>query len=605
MRARHGVLLLLFAGATACSDDMPTAESYTEPPRHEMILYVPGFTFLAPLAPNAQPSGSFNPDLKPVLEVCRVENDQCAAQFGRLLTTGDLKTGIVSYPDSSFYKAIVAPGTLGVPGFTTGRYRLTVRSGPAPGAALLGTIEVLYDVATGRISLPTGEVLGEFGTPLTARFFIADGTLCTTRASDNPDGSECLEVAVGPDGGTFATEDSTAGAYFPPNALTSTVTLVIERYEAPTGPGEPASEYLCIPTNFPQYGGCYRFRTEPAVAEFNLEVVVGVCPDPEALPLEEQLELWKWDEQDPATVTMLPRRNVEFLACPGYDGNPLPNELGGLSWANRLLRPLAKLFGPAPVYAGKVSPFGAGLNDFSRMGWVRPLSLQIAGGNQQQGYIAQPLPNPAVVRVVASGEKVAGQNLGVGGIPVQFTPALGSGLANPVNAVTDANGYAGTTWTLGNTGTNTMTVNGSNPFSTFPNRAGIWSSPPRSGPVVFTANARLPYRTHFLSPLSSGKVGAGDVNVPNLPVTVRACSVQTGECWSAAPVANTSMYHFQWTAGASFPSGTYNFDVLLGNVVYGHFAGAVGKKGSKPPAGTDFTFELGSTVQIKFLMLPN
>ena len=53
---------------------------------------------------------------------------------------------------------------------------------------------------------------------------------------------------------------------FPEGALTETVTLIIERYF-----GE------CLPTDAPQYQGCYKFRTEPHIENFELPATVGVC----------------------------------------------------------------------------------------------------------------------------------------------------------------------------------------------------------------------------------------------------------------------------------------------------------------------------------------
>ena len=67
----------------------------------------------------------------------------------------------------------------------------------------------------------------------------------------------------------------------------------------------------------------------------------------------------------------------------------------------------------------------------------------IVSGNNQTGLPGQTLLSPIVARVVDRfGNPVAGAS-------VTFTPAAGSGTVNPATAVTNANGNAQTSWTLG------------------------------------------------------------------------------------------------------------------------------------------------------------
>ena len=74
-----------------------------------------------------------------------------------------------------------------------------------------------------------------------------------------------------------------------------------------------------------------------------------------------------------------------------------------------------------------------------------PAALQKVSGDLQGAAPGQPLPQPLVVRVVASDQ------LGVSGVTVTFTPPAG-GSVLPSSAVTDVNGLAQTTATMPPTG---------------------------------------------------------------------------------------------------------------------------------------------------------
>jgi hypothetical protein len=76
-------------------------------------------------------------------------------------------------------------------------------------------------------------------------------------------------------------------------------------------------------------------------------------------------------------------------------------------------------------------------------------SIRKISGDNQGGSVGSPLPQPLVVQVRD------GNNNPKAGATVNFAVTTGAGTVAPVNAVTDVNGNASTTLTLGNAGGNT------------------------------------------------------------------------------------------------------------------------------------------------------
>ena len=77
-------------------------------------------------------------------------------------------------------------------------------------------------------------------------------------------------------------------------------------------------------------------------------------------------------------------------------------------------------------------------------------AVSSVSGNNQTGTAGQALADPLVVRVTRDGSGLAGTS-------VSWTVTGGAGSASPATSVTDSNGQASTTWTLGPTdGANTL-----------------------------------------------------------------------------------------------------------------------------------------------------
>ena len=464
--ARAVALALLVSGFGACADaDDPQAPAVPESPQHVVADFSGGhFSFLTPLGDGAK-AGVFNPRLRPVVEICRLATggqptttSSCASIVAWFAVDGGSDGNRVSVDTrKEMYSVVWNLGRYALP---TGYYRVFVRTARA-GAAHFDFAYADLAVAPSRNEARALAGPGVHALTATSdlpiKFRIEEGALC----GDSPD---CFEGAVGPAGGVFVTNTEFAGVDFPAGALTSTRTLIIERLTAEDVP-------YCLPTRYPQYEGCYRYRLEPALAPgetFAIEATVGVCLDPAAVPFEDQLVLQKWDEVNPASLTSLPRREIEFLECADFSLAAL--EAHGTfatlaSAGGRLIASIASAFLPQPLLAGTKSPYGGGLNDFSRIGWVRPLTLFPSAGTGQSACAGTALPvDPTFgVKSTLTDDDVAG-------VPLRFGVAGGS--VWPEQATTDGNGRGGTRWTLGAAGTATLSATAFNPLTGFPQWTG-------------------------------------------------------------------------------------------------------------------------------------
>ncbi len=82
-----------------------------------------------------------------------------------------------------------------------------------------------------------------------------------------------------------------------------------------------------------------------------------------------------------------------------------------------------------------------------------PAAITVASGGGQEGLPTQPLADPVVVRVEDDGGSP------IEGVAVTFNPTEGSGQTDPRNGVTDVDGLAATSWTLGpNPGVQSLTA---------------------------------------------------------------------------------------------------------------------------------------------------
>ncbi|MEO5511191.1 MAG: hypothetical protein ABIS27_11235, partial [Longimicrobiales bacterium] len=442
--------LVSIVASTGACDGRVMVEPDTVPgPNHDLVLAGNGhFFFRPPLASTQTTQGEFNPNLAPVVEVCHVTSSACEV-VARFSTVGGTHGETIAVDEIGEQYAV--NWQTASYGLQDGVYQISVRTASSQvGNTLLGTVDV--DVT------PTGRPVSSArpninnGSNLAIKFRIEHGALCATAG--------CLETSVGGQGGTFTLEDSLAGAEFPAGAIppgAGNVNLVVERFTD--------HSQACLPTNYPQFEGCYRFRTEPHVT-FDELVTVGICLDPAAHAVDAQLELQKWDEVDPATLISLPRVfDIDFLDCADFQISQGPASLGDrLARAgNWLLSPLARVLTPAPVFAGVITPYGGKLSDFSRIGWVQPLQISAlpAGTSALVGTALTPSPS---IRVTSTR---TGAN--VAGVPIAWTATVGGGSFSLASGVTDVSGIMATTWVLGSLpGANAAVAAGSNPRPFWP-----------------------------------------------------------------------------------------------------------------------------------------
>ena len=446
MRRIAVLACLSFLLVAACDRTAPTDNMQSPSPQAAKLDGAnggnPHFFFLPPVVANPTYSGVFNPNLAPTLEVCATTaqdtDGHCASLVAKFYTfapsgqtaqiTIDVDKYQLNWKASDYAIAEEVP------------FRVVVHLGDE----MLGFFDMKKSQGTYRDPDTNAVISSNSTVPI--KFRIEEGVLC----GDEP---ECFEGTVGPNGGTFTIDGPNgtkpAGTEFPPGALNQTVNLVITAID----------EGECLPTDVPQYRGCYRFETEPHVENFNLPATVGVCLlEAAGVPFynDGQLRLWKWSETNGDQIQELEKVIIDYLVCPDPNtlsargGNPLL--LGAARAGSWLLKPLAAVFGPSEAYA-MIGYEGGKLGNFSRIGWVRPLNVEIKAGNNQTGIVGQPLPIQPKVRVT---NKYGNTVQGVPFRTMDWTPSV-NGVATPSSNITDLLGEAATTWTLSTTpGSNTL-----------------------------------------------------------------------------------------------------------------------------------------------------
>lgn len=370
--------------------------------------------------------------------------------------------------------------TSAFPGVDPGEvYRIHVHMG----ATRLGFLDVeMIANARDRRSVSSGAVPVVAGSAVPIRFRVESGALAAALGEECE--LECTEATVtGGEETIVVAESGESGILIPEDAVEEGEEVTISFSRLTVDP--------CLPTEWEQFQGCYRYdHDQGAGFTFQTDVGIAMCLEPAGQPIQDQLQMYKAAEVDGDAVppiTGLPVTAENFLNCEDFAANP-NSLLGRLARSplGTLLRPVARAVAPGLLYAEDLGLMG--LDDsFSRFGWVRPIQLEGVSGGDQTAEPGETLPDPIVVLAEAFVQTTSHpEETPAGGVPLTITFSDPDGnVVGTQNATTGADGTASVSWTLtAAAGTHTAVVTGP--------RKDALTAPPSA---TFTATAEVPVGT--------------------------------------------------------------------------------------------------------------
>lgn len=561
MSHRALALVLFLALLTACerSPDLLPPDLRDGPP-HPSPDFVDGsvdggnphFFFLPPIA-EREPEfdRSFNPELRPAVDVCVLDGGRCADPqpdgFPFRYTMDGEGSEVVRLVEEDEHYILnwhargLDPGQL---------YRLAVF--PVADGTELGHVDL--EPVRGRAQPREGFMPLHTGRTVPVKFRIETGILCEGE-------NDCVEEVVGPAGGTVITPNGFAGADFPEGALEDDVVVAIDRIT-------PTESDPCLPTDLEQAEGCYRFQTDPGPTTFAVPATAGVCLDPQVRdrPEHDQFQLHKFSPERPEDgVVALPNVAALFIDCEDFASLALDEDAGLLtrlvSSGFDLVDPLAHFLGPQQLGAADIG-FGGELIEFSRIGWARPLAIEIVAGDGQEAEVGTTVPTDPTVRVTAAHFHGRGSSDAppVQGVEVRFEVVAGDGglgggevgdLSGTLTRLTDENGIASASWTLGAVGENVVAVHapgGLDAQFVAEGRPSVLGGPSMALGVVHSCAITEAGETFCWGGNSTGQLGDGSTTASPVPTRVsgdrtfrvitadalHTCAVDTGDtplCW--------------------------------------------------------------------------
>ena len=442
----------------------------------------PHFFFLPPIVAPPTFSGTFEPTLRPSVEICHLTVDaSCANPVIRF----DPSQVILDLTNQQ-YKVNWSTDPTVIVSSDTYRIRVLV------GQVLLGFRDVV-PVSTPQ-QVPTDQSADFYvflnGSTNPIKFRIEKQALCTPGATDCGEGT----INLGAGGTVLATF---AGIQVPAQpGSTQSVTLVIERV---TCPRTTNGRVAFLPMDIPQFEGCYRVRPDPILtAPLNPPATIGVCLEADALSLpgnqHDLLQLHRFEPANPAAgVEALPNAAFAFIDCSGfafYHTGPIVNFAHAL-WRG-IERHVGPWFSPPPLEAAHLGVGGL-TKGFSNFGWGLPSKMTLLQGDNQTAFVGAAVAVPPAV-LVADRNGAPVQNASVhyaitggnGSVSVSGAPC-GSDM-NATCVVTGADGVARVNaWVLGLPNPNLLTASGIG-LGSVPTESGILPN----GAVVFHATACRP-----------------------------------------------------------------------------------------------------------------
>ena len=417
----------------------------------------PNFFFLPPLVPDPSgdsdyDAGEFNGSWSPVVEVCEVNLANLAAGCtSAVLRTYAGAEVAVSLADEHYQVQVDTREAWAVGGKT---YRATVLL-VGKRRVELGFIDVTLSADKGSAKNVRYEdvVTLSDGRTLPLKFRIENG------ASVSPDAPAFAEAVVTQEGAIVRTDESGGPgsfvAQFPagwlPEGYTSVIVTIEQLNVGETNPCLVSVPYLI------QTSDCWRVETFPQLPSLAEDVIVAFCPTiPATSPIYDAQSIFKFDS--PATLRELANVTTGLIDCdgPGTIGRLPDDFMGRLRHrALALARGVGRVVGPRELHAidagwgGRIAAetdVSTGDGAFSEFFWGVPVQVEIFGGDGQSAAPGSALATPLSVRVTGTHED-DGVNLPVPGVEVTFTPSAGS--VSAATAITNADGVASVTWTLG------------------------------------------------------------------------------------------------------------------------------------------------------------
>ena len=206
--------------------------------------------------------------------------------------------------------------------------------------------------------------------------------------------------------------------------------------------------------------------------------------------------------------------------------------------------------------------------------WKAPNKVQIIAGNNQAGQSGQSLANPLKVKVTDN------LNNPVKNVKVYFNVVSGGGSVSSAIVTTDANGFAQTSWTLGNAGNQTLNASvkkadGSHVFYS---------------PLVFNASVSgnlAQLTTAAVSSITSSSAICGG----NITTNGGSAVTARGVCWSTN--SNPTIANSHTTDGNGNGSYTSNISGLAANTTY--YVCAYATNGNGTAYGNSVSFATANT----------
>jgi hypothetical protein len=660
------VALLVVAG---CQDQGPRLRDGGALPQFSHLQTNPMFGFLSPVPPGTTlPTGEFHAYAAPEVSICRETGTGCDLLVTATLTTSTTHSGsstldLVSIPGSKDQYQTNWRGLNALRNASPNDvYRIKVRAAPLSGGSLqfMGQARVTLGTST------SSDVVEVSGNTLPVKFLILIGAFCVD--------DDCTEALVsGEDAIPFADnggnylgievlDDDFIDCTMAGDNCPSEVHLTVSRYKGPD---------RCIPLegNTIQWETCVTVRTIPYGVKFQPNTVkITLCFDPRAESYVDSKHARLLKQREDKDGNILANHVVDlngeltpdsFFDC-GDDFEPEVFQTGSMRGDDvfsrlaartaNILRPMAALLAPRPLHAKRRTGFkvSSSVDGFSRIGlampvvahfgpatisglentllpdasqpWARVLGTQFADfceTHPDQDYPCTPAVYPAIFA-----------DRGVHDVRVEFAVLSGGGSVPAGPVLTNGEGYAKASWTLGPASQNPQQLKAKVGYPTpFLNQNGNFENPQTPWAThTFTATA-LEYAVFFLSPL--GNDGSTGPNVTNIAPRVRVCGPLADPANATAepgqtcvgnvhvvlpnPVLKSGAWETPWKSDkATVTNSLYRIDVFFGNAGDGSqpaigsvLARRGGGGGGIDPDGT-YQFQNGANIPVKFKVnVPN